>query len=60
LRLVHEGDELGVEVAEQGHAERGEDAGIHLAGAGTEEDAEGRREWCGHGWGPEASARRAT
>ena len=39
LRLVHQGDELGVEVPEQRHPQRREDAGVDLARAGAEEQA---------------------
>ena len=41
LHPVHQADEVGVEVAEEGLAHGGQDAGVDLAGAGAEEAAEG-------------------
>ena len=42
LAFVHDADELGVEVAEEGQAHGGQHAGIGAAGAGAHEDATGR------------------
>ena len=43
VRLVEQGDELGVEMAEHRPGEGGHDLGIGIAGAGAHEDAVG--EW---------------